>query len=152
MTIKALDAEDETEWRRLWTDYLRFYETTLPQEVFASTFARLLSDGEFEPKGRLAVVKAKPVGLVHYLFHRSCWSQQNSCYLQDLYVDPEKRGTGLGRVLIEAVYREAEALGVSNVYWMTKETNTVGRQLYDRVGRRTGFIEYDNSPAPLDPA
>ena len=76
-------------------------------------------------------------------FHRSCWSPANSCYLQDLYVEPDLRGTGLGRVLIEEVKREANAAGVTDVYWMTHETNATARKLYDRVARRTGFIEYD---------
>lgn len=143
MSIKALEASDEPEWRRLWTDYLTFYKASVPEEVYRTTFERLLSSGEFEPKGRLAVVKAKPVGLVHFLYHRSCWSLVNNCYLQDLYVDPALRGTGLGRVLIETVQKEAAEQGVSNVYWMTHETNDVARRLYDRVARRTGFIEYD---------
>jgi len=53
------------------------------------------------------------------------------------------RSEGLGRVLIEAVQREAGKAGVTNVYWMTHETNATARRLYDRVARRTGFIEYD---------
>ena len=143
MTIKALEPSDEPEWRRLWTDYLTFYKSSVPEEVYRTTFERLLSGGEYEPRGRLAIVKAKPVGLVHFLYHRSCWSLVNNCYLQDLYVDPALRGTGLGQVLIETVQREAAEQGVRNVYWMTEEANEVARRLYDRVARRTGFIEYD---------
>ena len=56
------------------------------------------------------------------------------------------RGTGIGRKLIEAVHAEAARNGVANVYWMTHETNELGRRLYDRVGKRTGFIEYDMLP------
>ena len=43
----------------------------------------------------------------------------------------------------DANHTAAARAGVSNVYWMTHETNTVGRRLYDRIARRTGFIEYD---------
>ena len=143
MEVRPPTAGDEAEWRRLWTAYLDFYETKLPEETYALTWKRLHTEGEFEPKCLLAVLHAKPVGLVHYLYHRSCWSAVNNCYLQDLFVDPEKRGTDLGRVLIDAVQREAGKLGVSNVYWMTHETNTRARKLYDRVARKTGFIEYD---------
>ncbi len=146
MEIRPPTRNDEPEWRRLWTAYLEFYKTTVPEDVYRLTWRRLHTDSEFEPKCLLAMVKTRPVGLVHYLYHRSCWSPVNNCYLQDLYVDPEKRGTGLGRVLIEAVQREAAKLGVANVYWMTHETNEIGRRLYDRVGKRTGFIEYDLLP------
>lgn len=143
MEIRPPTMQDEPEWRRLWSAYLDFYETRLPEEVYALTWRRLHTEGEFEPKCLLAVVETKPVGLVHYLYHRSCWSTVGNCYLQDLYVDPQKRGADLGRLLIEAVRREAGKLGVTNVYWMTQETNVRARKLYDRVARRTGFIEYD---------
>jgi GNAT superfamily N-acetyltransferase len=83
------------------------------------------------------------VGLVHYLYHRSCWSTVNNCYLQDLFTDASMRGSGVGAALIGAVQAEAAKAGVTNVYWMTHETNHTARRLYDRVARRTGFIEYD---------
>ncbi len=143
MEIRPPMARDEPEWRRLWTAYLDFYETKLADDVYALTWERLHTEGEFEPKCLLAVVKTKPVGLVHYLYHRSTWAAANNCYLQDLFVDPDKRGSDLGRVLIEAVRREAGKRGVANVYWVTHETNARAQKLYDRVARRTGFIEYD---------
>jgi len=141
--IRPLRQSDHDDWRRLWTDYLTFYQTTLPEEVYATTWARLFSDGEFEPRGLIAFVDGRAVGLTHYLYHRSGWSIVNNCYLQDLFTDPGVRGKGVGAALIEAVRQAAAVLGVTNVYWMTHETNTTARRLYDRVARRTGFIEYD---------
>ena len=143
VTVRPLQASDQEDWRRLWTAYLVFYETTVPEEVYATTWKRLFDPDEFEPKGFLALIDGKPVGLVHYLYHRSCWSQVNNCYLQDLFTDPSARGAGVGQALIKAVKSEAARVGVTNVYWMTHETNQVARRLYDRVARRTGFIEYD---------
>ncbi len=60
-----------------------------------------------------------------------------------MFADPDIRGKGVGSALIDAVKQEAKAAGVTNVYWMTHETNATARKLYDRVARRTGFIEYD---------
>lgn len=143
VAIRPLRPSDHAEWRRLWTAYLTFYETKLPEEVYDLTWQRLFTEGEFEPKGFLALLEDRPVGLVHYLYHRSCWSLVNNCYLQDLFADPEVRGRGIGRSLIAAVKEEAAKAGVKNVYWMTHETNAMARKLYDQVARRTGFIEYD---------
>jgi len=70
------------------------------------------------------------------------WRVENTCYLQDLYVSPETRGTGAGRALIEAVYDHADRAGCPSVYWLTQEFNTTARQLYDRVGTLTPFIRY----------
>ncbi len=143
LVVRPLETSDHADWRRLWTAYLEFYGAAVGEEVYATTWRRLFDAGEFEPKGFIALVDGKPVGLVHYLYHRSCWSTVNNCYLQDLFADPAARGTGVGRALIQAVHGEAAKVGVANVYWMTHETNATARRLYDRVARRTGFIEYD---------
>ena len=143
ITIRPLEQSDRAEWRRLWTDYLTFYETSVAEDVYATTWARLFDPGEYEPKGFIALLDGAPAGLVHYLYHRSCWSLVDNCYLQDLFSAPEARGKGIGAALIAAVRKTAADRGVANVYWMTHETNETARKLYDRVARRTGFIEYD---------
>ena len=143
VTVRPLEQADQGDWRRLRTAYLEFYNTKLSEEVYATTWKRLFTEGEFEPKGLIALSDGKPVGLTHYLYHRSCWSPVNNCYLQDLFADPAMRGKGVGRALIEAVHRQAGTIGVTNVYWMTHETNATARKLYDSVARRSGFIEYD---------
>ena len=143
ITVRPLEAGDHDEWRRLWTDYLVFYKATVPEAVYAETWKRLFTEGEFEPKGFLALADGRAIGLVHYLFHRTTWATVNNCYLQDLFSAPEARGMGAGAALIDAVKRTAAERGVTNVYWMTHETNDTARRLYDRVARRTGFIEYD---------
>jgi GNAT superfamily N-acetyltransferase len=142
IVIRPLAARDEPDWRRLWTAYLAFYETTVPETVYASTFARLLGDDPQDFSGLIATVDGRAMGLTHYLFHRHCWKVENTCYLQDLFVTPEARGTGLGRRLIEAVYAAADANGTPSVYWLTQEFNTTARQLYDRIARVTPFIRY----------
>ena len=141
--VRPLEQSDHADWRRLWTAYLEFYNTKLGDDVYAPTWKRLFTQGEFEPKGFIARLDGRAVGLTHYLYHRSCWSEVDNCYLQDLFADPDVRGKGVGRALIMAVHDAAGRLGVTNVYWMTHETNATARKLYDSVARRTGFIEYD---------
>ena len=140
--IRPLRREDEAEWRRLWRGYLDFYETELPEAVYASSFARLTDPEVRDYHGLLAVADGRPVGLAHYIFHRHGWQIEDVCYLQDLYVDPEARGTGAGRRLIEAVYAAADAAGRPSVYWLTQSFNATARRLYDRVGTETPFIKY----------
>ena len=140
--IRPLRATDEADWRRLWTGYLDYYETTVPEVVYATTFARLLGEDPQDFNSLIAEVDGRAMGLAHYLFHRHCWKDENVCYLQDLYVDAAARGTGLGRALIEAVYAAADANGTPAVYWMTQHFNEAGRRLYDRIGKLTPFIRY----------
>ncbi|MEO0621340.1 MAG: GNAT family N-acetyltransferase [Pseudomonadota bacterium] len=141
-TIRPITAGDETAWRRLWRDYLAFYETSVPEEVYATSFARLLDPEVDDYHGLVAEVDGKPIGLVHYIYHRHGWRIDKVCYLQDLYVDREIRGTGAGRALIEAVYAAADRDGCPSVYWMTQHFNATARQLYDRIATLTPFIKY----------
>jgi GNAT superfamily N-acetyltransferase len=142
ITIEAISAKDRKDWERLWRDYLAFYETSLPDEVFDTTWQRLLSDGE-DPEGWLAInSEGEVLGLVHCLYHRSTWTIAPVCYLQDLYVVPTARGHGVGRLLIEKVYDRAEKAGASQVYWMTQDFNETARRLYDTIGVLTPFIKY----------
>ena len=143
LVIRPLTAADAADWRGLWGQYLAFYETTLPDATCASTFARLMSGQPGEYHGLLAVADGRAVGLAHYLFHRTCWAVEDTCYLQDLFADPSVRGRGVGRALIEAVYAAADHHGATTVYWMTQDFNQTARRLYDRIGVQTPFIEYN---------
>lgn len=140
--IRPLTADDYADWARLWTGYLTYYETTLPEAIYASTFARLLGNDPQDYNGFIAEVDGRPLGLTHYLFHRHAWKVENVCYLQDLFVSPEARGTGMGRALIEAVYAAADRAGAPAVYWMTQDFNVTARTLYDRIGTLTPFVKY----------
>jgi GNAT superfamily N-acetyltransferase len=142
IAVRPVAAEDEPAWRRLWQAYLTFYETVLPEAVYATSFARLTDPAVRDYNGLLAVADGKPVGLVHYIFHRHGWHLTDVCYLQDLYVAPEARGTGAGRALIEAVYAAADAEGAAGTYWLTQSFNETARQLYDRIGTATPFVKY----------
>lgn len=147
LQIRPLLATDEPEWRRLWSLYLEFYETSVPEEVYRTTFSRLLSGRANEFGGLVAIRENRAIGIAHFLFHRHCWRIENVCYLQDLYVDSAERASGVGRALIEGVYAAADAGGCPKVYWTTQHFNATARRLYDRIGRLTPFIRYERRPS-----
>ena len=140
--IRPLAQSDEGAWRTLWKAYLEYYETSLPDEVYQTTFERLLGPDHPHQNALIAEQSGLPVGLVHYIYHAHNWRLEDVCYLQDLYADPSVRGTGVGRALIEAVYKAADIDGHPAVYWMTQDFNHTARQLYDRIGTLTPFIKY----------
>src|SRR5690606_41353595 len=88
----------------------------------------------------------RAVGMVHWIFHRSCWTAGDYCYLQDLFVAQDVRGGGHGRALIEHVYAQARAVNAARVYWLTHETNHTAMQLYDRIAERPGSLQYRKTP------
>lgn len=142
VTVRKLTRADEARWRALWTGYLEFYETSVSEDVYATYFERLLGDDPQDYHALVAEQDGRLIGLTHYLFHRHGWRVENVVYLQDLFVDPDVRGTGAGRALIEAVYEAADAAGCPSVYWMTQDFNATARQLYDRIATVTPFIKY----------
>ena len=140
---RPLQMSDWDEWKRLWTGYLDYYETSVSEDIYTTTFNRLLGDDPQDFSGIVAEKDGQIIGLTHYLFHRHAWKVENVCYLQDLYVDPSARGTHAGRALIEAVYEAADRANAPNVYWLTQDFNETARHLYDRVGTLTPFIRYN---------
>ncbi len=141
VTVRDLKAADFGHWEPLWQGYLTFYKAIVPAHVTQLTFSRL-TGGRAGMGGFLAFDGAAAIGMVNWIMHPSCWTEGDYCYLQDLFVDPARRGGGTGRLLIDAVYAKARASACSRVYWLTHETNSDAMALYDKVADRSGFIQY----------
>jgi GNAT superfamily N-acetyltransferase len=141
MRLETIAEGDYPEWLELWQGYLEFYETQLDPAITANTFQRII---DAEIHGVLAKNEAgQAIGLVHCLEHYSTWSFEKVCYLEDLYVTPSSRGEGVGEALISHVVDWAKRNDFSKIYWLTKESNTIARKLYDKVANQTGFIQYE---------
>lgn len=139
--VRPLRTDDRAEWTQLWRGYLDFYKTELADAQYALTWQRIHDPAE--PQfGYVAEVGSSVEGLVHIIFHRSGWTDAASCYLQDLYVNPQTRGTQVGKAMIDHAFRVAQAAGSAGIYWLTHETNTYAMRLYDRVAIKTGFVQY----------
>ncbi|HYY37936.1 MAG TPA: GNAT family N-acetyltransferase [Xanthobacteraceae bacterium] len=139
--IRPLRSDERAAWEPLWKGYQAFYKVVIPAQTTDVTWARLYDPAE--PMHALgAYVDGRLCGIAHYLFHRSCWTVGNYCYLQDLFVAEATRNLGLGRALIAAVEEHARRAGASRVYWLTHETNASARALYDKLAERSGFIQY----------
>jgi GNAT superfamily N-acetyltransferase len=141
IVVRLVELSDRAEWEPLWKGYQQFYKVDLPAEVTETTWQRFHNPAE-PVYALVAECEGQLLGVAHYLFHRSTWMLGRSCYLQDLFVAPEARGHGVGRLLIEAVYRSAKAAGAERVHWLTHETNSTAMQLYDRIADRSGFVQY----------
>jgi len=142
IAIAPLSPNDFADWLPLWQRYLAFYQAQVPEETTSLSFARL-AGGE-EPMGGFIARDdhGHAVGIVHWIAHRSCWTSGDYCYLQDLFVEAEQRGRGVGRQLIETVYALAKTRHCSRVYWLTHETNTSAMALYDKIATKSGFLQY----------
>ena len=140
MNIRPIIEPDKQRWLLLFQAYIAYYGDTVESSVVELTFERLIL-GTF--CGWVAVdADDKPIGLVHAVFHPSTWSDTDYCYLEDLFVSPPWRHRGVGRRLIETVYRAADARGCTRTYWVTHAGNTEAQALYDRLAIRSSFVQY----------
>jgi GNAT superfamily N-acetyltransferase len=145
--IRPITNIDYEAWLPLWDGYNAFYgrhgETGLDLNITQTTWGRFLNKNE-PVNAFVAEQNGQLVGLVHFIFHRSTSRLNDVCYLQDLYVNKDLRGTGIGRQLIQAVYNAALKAESTRVYWQTQDSNTAGRALYDKVAKHLGFIVYSH--------
>jgi GNAT superfamily N-acetyltransferase len=143
--IRSVEKNDFPAWKPLWEGYNAFYNrkgpTALPEEITAITWSRFFDTGE-PMHALVAECDGKLVGLAHFLFHRSTIQREPACYMQDLFTEETVRGSGIGRALIEEVYRRAAAAGCPRIYWHTHETNATAMTLYDKVADKSGFVVY----------
>ena len=140
-TIRELNEADKTEWLFYWRSYIEFYKTSIPESQYELTWSRLL-DSNFNLYAFVAEVDGKICGLVHFTFQESTWAPKSFCLLEDLFVEPNVRGHGVGRALIDAVYEIAENSGASRLYWNTDATNETARKLYDSYTNESGKVQY----------
>jgi GNAT superfamily N-acetyltransferase len=143
--IRPVQLSDFQQWKVLWDGYNAFYgrkdEIALPEETTQMTWSRFFD--AYEPMHALVADQAgELLGLAHFIFHRSTISIAPTCYLQDLFTLESARGKGVGRALIEQVYRRARHAGSSRVYWLTHESNETAMKLYDKVAEKSGFVVY----------
>lgn len=141
--VRRLAEKDKAAWLPLFKGYITFYKATVADDVIEKTWQRLIEGAADFHIGLVAVDETDtPVGLAHVLFHRSTWSPTSYCYLEDLFVDPNRRLKGVGRALIEATYKEADVRGCTRTYWATQEFNYRARSLYDQLATKSVFVQY----------
>ena len=145
VNVRLVQPSDFQAWKRLWDGYNAFYGrkdvTALRTEITQATWQRFFAPDE-PVFALVAETDGKLLGLTHYLFHRSTTRVELVCYLQDLFTTQNERGRGIGRALIQGVYKQAKSAGIGRVYWQTHESNAAGRFLYDKLAEHAGFIVY----------
>ena len=141
LTIRALEEKDKSQWIKLWAGYLEFYKSTISPEQTELTWKRLINN-ELKMFGFVAESEDGIIGFTHCLFRPSTWTETDYCYLEDLFVDPNIRGKGVGRALMNRVFDFAKEKDSKRVYWTTQEFNKTARILYDSITPVSEFVQY----------
>ncbi len=141
--IRPVSESERAVWEKLFQSYAAFYKTSVPEGGFDAVWGWI-----FDPANDFWCDLARNeagevVGFTQYqLMHRSLGGSM-VCYLSDLYVEPQVRGSGVGRALIDHVLAFARERGLPGVRWLTQESNYAARRLYDTYAPKTDFILYN---------
>lgn len=97
-----------------------------------------LRDALFDPRpaayALVAEVDGRVVGFALYFLNFSTWEGTHGIYLEDLFVDPDHRGTGLGKALLTRLAAIAHERGYARVEWWVLDWNEPSIDFYRRLG------------------
>lgn len=136
VTINRLDEANVNDVVELFLGYLDFYQRPNTRPA-AAEFLRARQARQ-ESILYLARGEEGPIGFVQVYPTFSSASLASVWILNDLFVAPQARGSGVGRALVNRVISDAEAAGVIGVKLATAEDNTSAQALYEAAGFTTG--------------
>lgn len=125
------DTADAAAIAQLLHDFNTDYEEFTPgPEALERRIRELLDAGE------IAVLLAgdPPDGLALLRFRPALWTETLDCYLEELYVVPDRRGRGIGRALMQAAMDVARERGAARMDLGTSEDDIAARALYESLG------------------
>ncbi len=82
----------------------------------------------------VAVVDGEVIGIAVWYVTFSTWTGRNGLWLEDLFVLPEHRGTGLGRALLARLAQIAVERGYRRVEWWVLDWNAPSIAFYKSLG------------------
>jgi GNAT superfamily N-acetyltransferase len=84
--------------------------------------------------GHVATADEEVVGIALWFLNFSTWRGTHGIYLEDLYVQPQHRGRGLGRELLRTLAAVCVERGYSRLEWSVLDWNTPSIDFYKAAG------------------
>ena len=143
MTIERVTKTDLAELLPLMRAYCDFYEVAPSDDELLALSRALLADPAHEGIQLLARDEGRAVGFATIFWSWATTSAERIGVMNDLFVAPAARGTGLAAALIEACRVECAARGAGKLTWQTALDNAAAIKVYDRVGAtREQWVDY----------
>ena len=145
ISITSLTAQHYDAWYKLYQGYADHYRVELTESSALATWSWLM-DPSHPLTGLVAVNGDVPVGLAHFRAMPSPLRGREIGFLDDLFVDPAERGSGIASRLLEALSAEAASQGWPVIRWITRDDNYRARSVYDRHAVKTDWNMYEMTP------
>ena len=135
MKIRAVTSSDFPQWLALWNANNLGHKD---EAVTTETWTRL-NDADAQVFALVAEDKDELIGLVQYIIHPTTGSIEPACYMQDVFVAPERRSQGIAKRMV----RELESIGKkekwARIYWLAESNNEAAQALYKSLGQKMDF-------------
>ena len=140
--IRDIHLKDKEQWEKLYKSYADFYKVEMNDKILQIVW-KWLHDKNHEVNGLVYEVDGNIVGLAHYRRMPSPLRGQDIGFLDDLFVDPERRGQRIGEQLINKLKEISKSKRWNLVRWITREDNLRAKSLYNRVSEKTTWDVYE---------
>jgi ribosomal protein S18 acetylase RimI-like enzyme len=129
--IRLATPKDAADVARLMIGFRNWWQRDEPDDAsFEAGVKRLLSD----PNTDFLLGGDPAAGVCQLRYRFAVWTGTEDCSLEDIFVEPEARGSGLGRALAEAALARARERGCARVELDVNEANAAALALYESLG------------------
>jgi GNAT superfamily N-acetyltransferase len=149
--IDLVTESDLPELLPLMRAYCDFYEVAPSDDALLAMSRELIADPAKE--GLQLIARdgdGRAVGFATIFWTWSTLTADRLGVMNDLFVDPGARGTGVAEALITACAERCRERGVTELDWQTARDNARARSLYERVGaqRSERWLDYSLEVSP----
>jgi GNAT superfamily N-acetyltransferase len=142
-TIRPVRTDEFDPWATLFRGYREFYRFA-PDDAVVERVWAWIHDPEHETHALVAIdADGALVGLAHYRRFARPSTGTVGLWLDDLFTDPDRRGGGIGKSLIDEISTIGAGDGCSIVRWITASDNATAQRLYDGIATKTAWVTYD---------
>ena len=142
MKVIKLKLTDKRDWKRLYLGYADFYKMPMNDNILNTVWSWIFDEknkfyalGVISPEGKL-------VGFMHFREMPSPLRGSLIGFLDDLYVHPDHRGSGVVQSLFKELKSLAEKKDWPYVRWITASDNHRARAVYDKISGTIDFVTY----------
>ena len=142
MKIESLKISDKEQWRKLYQGYADFYKMPMNDDILDTVWSWI-----FDKENKFYAIGARSsqgnlVGFMHFREMPSPLRGSLIGFLDDLYVHPDYRGSGV----VQSLFKELKSLAQKNywpyVRWITASDNQRARAVYDKISGTIDFVTY----------
>ena len=149
-TLRTAAEEDLGDLLALMRAYADFYEVSPPDHALLEMSRALMADPEREGLQLIARDDTgAAVGFATVFWSWSTLSAGRIGVMNDLFVIPDRRGSGVAEALISECAKRCAEHGATSMGWQTAKDNLRAQAVYKRVGAtREEWLDYSVTLAP----